>query len=170
MPRKRKSPPSPPPEPQPVSTEQEKPLGPVDARTGYSSFPIVGIGASAGGLDALTQLLQHVRPDTGMAFVVVQHLDPRHESRLTDLLARATSMPVTEATHGLDIEPDHVYVIPANANLAISRGVLHVTPRKEVAAPAQRRTGRADRMGTGERSREILRGWIRSSPGQAGGT
>ena len=135
MPRKRKSSSSPPPETQPASAEQEKPLGPVDARTGYSSFPIVGIGASAGGLDALTQLLQHLRPDTGMAFVLVQHLDPRHESRLTDLLARATSMPVTEASHGLDIQPDHVYVIPPNANLAVARGVLHVTPRKEGRGP-----------------------------------
>ena len=135
MPRKRKSSTSPPPEPQAASAEQEKPLGPVDARTGHSSFPIVGIGASAGGLDALTQLLQHLRPDTGMAFVLVQHLDPRHESRLTDLLARATSMPVTEASHGLDIQPDHVYVIPPNANLAVSRGVLHVTPRKEGRGP-----------------------------------
>ena len=63
-------------------------------------FPIVGIGASAGGLDAFTQLLQHLPPDTGMAFVLVQHLDPQHESRLTELLARATPMPVAEASHG----------------------------------------------------------------------
>ena len=76
MPRKRKSLSSPPHEPQAARAEQEKPLGPVDARTGYSSVPIVGIGASAGGLDALTQLLQHLRPDTAMAFVLVQHLDP----------------------------------------------------------------------------------------------
>jgi two-component system, chemotaxis family, CheB/CheR fusion protein len=111
------------------------PLGPVDVRGGSSSFPIVGIGASAGGLDAYLQLLQHLGPDTGMAFVLVQHLDPRHESRLTELLARATPMPVTEASHGLAIQPNHVYVIPPNANLAVSRGVLQVTPRKEGRGP-----------------------------------
>jgi len=111
------------------------PLGPVDFRAGWSGFPIVGIGASAGGLDAFTQLLQRLRPDTGMAFVLVQHLDPRHESRLTELLARATLMPVTEASQGLAIQPNHVYIIPPNANLAVSRGVLQLTPRKEGRGP-----------------------------------
>src|SRR5688572_8259533 len=135
MPRKRKSPAPPPPDPPPAPAAQEMPLGPVDSRGGWGGFPIVGIGASAGGLDAFVQLLQHLRPDTGMGFVLVQHLDPRHESRLTDLLARATEMPVTEASHGVAIQPNHVYVIPPNANLAVSRGVLHVTPRTEGRGP-----------------------------------
>src|SRR5260221_419494 len=69
-------------------------LGLVDERDGNSPFPIVGIGASAGGLEAITQLLSSLPTETGMAFVVVQHLDPRHESRLPELLGRATRMPV----------------------------------------------------------------------------
>src|SRR5262249_8064452 len=73
--------------------------------------------------------------DTGMAFVLVQHLDPRHESRLTDLLAKATRMPVLEAAHGLAVRPNHVYVIPPNANLALALGILHITPRRERRAP-----------------------------------
>ena len=65
------------------------------------SFPVVGIGASAGGLEAFTLLLQHLPPDTGMGFVVVQHLDPVHESALTKLLSKATSMAVHEVTNNL---------------------------------------------------------------------
>jgi len=90
--------------------------------------PIVGIGASAGGLEAVTSLLNHLPIDTGFGFVLVQHLDPEHESALTQLLARATSMPVTEITHNLPVEPNHVYVIPPNAGLRIQRGVLTLLP------------------------------------------
>src|ERR1700704_3069073 len=100
-----------------------------------SPFPIVGIGASAGGLEAFTQLLGHLPVQTGMAFVLVQHLDPHHESRLTDLLARATQMPVIEASQGLPVLPDHVYIIPPNATMAIAQGALQVTPRGETPGP-----------------------------------
>src|SRR5271169_2710905 len=82
-------------------------------------FPIVGIGASAGGLEAFTKLLKHLPNDTDMAFVLVQHLDPTHPSALTELLSRATAMPVTEVRDGMRIEPNHVYVIPPNTNMAI---------------------------------------------------
>ena len=82
------------------------------------SFPIVGIGASAGGLEAFTSLLKHLPNDTGMAFVLVQHLDPTHASALTEILSRATAMPVTEVRDGMRIEPNHVYVIPPNTNMA----------------------------------------------------
>src|SRR5215831_16072499 len=92
----------------------ELPKGAVDERDGHSPFPIVGIGASAGGLEALSQLLSNLPTNTGMAFMLVQHLDPRHESRLPELLARATRMPVLEAAQGLEVRPDHVYVIPPN--------------------------------------------------------
>ncbi len=92
-------------------------------------FPIVGIGASAGGLEALTELLAHLPANTGMAFVLVQHLDPTHPSQLTDLLSRVTKMPVAEVRDGMVVEPDHVYIIPPNANLAALDGVLIVTPR-----------------------------------------
>ncbi|HEV7508425.1 MAG TPA: chemotaxis protein CheB [Thermoanaerobaculia bacterium] len=93
------------------------------------SFPIVGIGASAGGLEAFRQLLQNLPADTGAAFVLVQHLDPKHESILPALLARATAMPVGEVRDRVNIEPDHVYVIPSNMDLAITDGHLKLLPR-----------------------------------------
>ena len=94
-------------------------------------FPVVGVGASAGGLEAFTQLLRHLPGDTGMSFVLVQHLDPDHESGLTRLLAKATPMPVREVTNNLRVAPNHVYVIPPNANLVIGRGVLELKPRSK---------------------------------------
>ncbi|HSA57299.1 MAG TPA: chemotaxis protein CheB, partial [Gemmatimonadaceae bacterium] len=98
--------------------------------TDSPGFPIVGIGASAGGLEAFTALLNHLPPDTGMAFVLVQHLDPQHESALTQLLARATSMPVREIASNTRVKADHVYVIPPNTDLSISRGILALRPRE----------------------------------------
>ncbi len=91
---------------------------------------VVGIGASAGGLEAFTQLLQALSPTTGMAFVLVQHLEPTHESILSKLLARATKMPVQEARHGMRLEPNHVYVIPANADLSLKDGAFRVVVRR----------------------------------------
>ncbi len=105
-----------------------------ESRAG-GSFPIVGIGASAGGLEAFTALLKHLPIDTGMGFVFVQHLDPQHESALTQLLGRATTMPVKEVTNKLRVEPNHVYVIPRNTNLGITGGVLTLLPRPETRAP-----------------------------------
>ncbi len=93
-------------------------------------FPVVGIGASAGGLEAFSALLKSLPADTGMAFVLVQHLAPSHESMLTELLARSTAMPITEITDGLSVEANHVYVIPPNVNLGILHGVLHLVPRE----------------------------------------
>lgn len=95
------------------------------------AFPVVGVGASAGGLEAFTQLLKSLPVNTGMAFVLVQHLDPKHESRLTELLARATQMPVAEVKNGMLVKPDHVYVIPSNADMAILHGALQLLPRRE---------------------------------------
>jgi two-component system CheB/CheR fusion protein len=95
------------------------------------SFPIVGIGASAGGLEAFKQLLTHLPVDTGMAFVLVTHLDPKHESILPELLARATQMPVSEVQDGTSVAPDHIYVIPRNMSMAIEGGVLRLRPRQE---------------------------------------
>jgi two-component system, chemotaxis family, CheB/CheR fusion protein len=99
----------------------------TDARDGpraAGSFPIVGIGASAGGLEAFSALLKNLPLDTGMGFVLVQHLDPVHDSALTQLLGRATSLPVQEVTNNLRVEPNHVYVIPPNRTLSITAGVL----------------------------------------------
>lgn len=89
-------------------------------------FPIVGIGASAGGLEAIEALFRHMPADTGMGFVLVQHLDPNHNSILTDLVSRFTRMPVMEAAQGLRVEPNHIYVIPPNRDLAILNGVLQL--------------------------------------------
>ena len=95
------------------------------------SFPVVGVGASAGGLDAFTKLLKALPLDTGMAFVLVQHLDPKHVSLLPSLLARATLMPVAEASDGLIVEPNCIYVMPPNHSLAMLHGVLHLMPRPD---------------------------------------
>jgi len=94
------------------------------------TFPIVGVGASAGGLEAFRSLLQALPAKTGMAFVLVQHLDPEHESLLTRLLSHATRMPVTEVVEGVAVEPNHVYVIPPNKALGIRNGILHLLARK----------------------------------------
>ena len=94
-----------------------------------NSFPIVGIGASAGGLEAFTQLLGHLPRQSGMAFVLVQHLAPKHESALTELLSRATDIPVTEVKDGMEVAPDCVYVIPPNVNMGILNGCLHLIAR-----------------------------------------
>ncbi len=99
------------------------------------SFPIVGIGASAGGLEAFTQLIRHLPADSGMAFVLVQHLDPQHESALTTLLGRATDLPVGEAVNDMQVLPDHIYVIPPNVSLTIAGGVLKLQPRKPGRTP-----------------------------------
>ncbi|MFE8584231.1 CheR family methyltransferase [Sphingomonas sp. NCPPB 2930] len=91
------------------------------------SVPVVGIGASAGGLEALREMLTPARAPTGMAFVVVQHLDPNHESMLAQLLDRHTNLAVRQC-EGLErIEPDHVYIIPPGRGLAIRGGVLELT-------------------------------------------
>jgi two-component system CheB/CheR fusion protein len=98
-------------------------------------FPIVGIGASAGGFEAFSELLKFLPTDTGMAFVLVQHLDPKHKSQLTELLGRSATLPVIEAKDNVEVAPDHVYVIPANARITISDGRLRVWPRKENELP-----------------------------------
>ena len=95
------------------------------------AFPVVGIGASAGGLEAFSDLLRHLPNDTGMAFVCIQHLDPVHVSLLTSILAKTTSMQVSEVANGIPVEPNRVYVIPPNTCLTISAGVLKLGPRSE---------------------------------------
>src|SRR6266702_4140212 len=106
--------------------KKAKKRAPQDGR-----FPIVGVGASAGGLEAVERLLRHLPENTGMAFVIVQHLDPNHESRLTEILSRATSMPVAEAQHGGRVEPNRVYIIPPNKGMTIRNRVLHLGSRED---------------------------------------
>src|SRR5690606_19654927 len=94
-------------------------------------FPIVAIGASAGGLEALRQLFARLPDDTGMAFVVIQHLDPGRPSMLSSVLAADVRMPVVEAAHGMRAEPNRVYVIPPGSDLEIHQGRLTLVPRQQ---------------------------------------
>ena len=98
--------------------------------TGRNHCPVVGFGASAGGLEAFTELLQHVPKEPGIALVFIQHLDPKHASILTELLARATTLPVMQAADGMHVEANHVYVIPPSRILKISKGLLRLEPRE----------------------------------------
>ena len=100
-------------------------------RTG-SVFPIVAIGASAGGLEALVQFLANVPAASGMAFVVIQHLDPDRRDILAELLQRSSAMPVMQVHNRMKVKPDCVYVIPPNADMSILRGSLYLL---EPAAP-----------------------------------
>ena len=88
---------------------------------------VVGLGASAGGLDPLEQFLASVPPHSGLSFVVVQHMDPTHEAMLSTLLQRVTNMPVCEATEATVLAPDAVYVIPPNTELSVVHGALHLS-------------------------------------------
>jgi two-component system, chemotaxis family, CheB/CheR fusion protein len=91
-----------------------------------NKFPIVGIGASAGGLEALEQLLQNIPEKSGMAYVVVQHLDPTQKGMLPELLQRISSMQVFQVKDLMKVKPDSVYVIPPNKSMSIFKGILHL--------------------------------------------
>ncbi len=95
---------------------------------GPGDFAVVGIGASAGGLDACRKFVEALPVDSGMAFILVQHLDPTHESMMVDLLAGHTAMTVRQATDGMPIEPEHLYVIPPGTYLSVGSGALHLSP------------------------------------------
>lgn len=109
--------------PLPVAAE---PLREHLAVPGDDSFPVVGIGASAGGLEALEIFLQHVPEHSGMAFIIVQHLDPTHKGIMVELLQRGTNMKVVQVRDRMEIEPDHVYVIPPNKDMSLLHRTLHL--------------------------------------------
>ena len=94
---------------------------------GPSDFAVVGIGASAGGLDACTKLVAALPAGIGMAFILIQHLDPTHKSMLVDLLAGHTSMTVRQAADGMLLEREHLYIIPPGAYLSVGGGALHLS-------------------------------------------
>ena len=94
------------------------------------AFPVVGIGASAGGLEAYTAFFKALEPDLGMAYVLVPHLDPARESAYTQILGRTTAMPVVQIERGMPIEPNHVYVIPPNCELTVQDRTLQITDRE----------------------------------------
>ena len=108
---------------------QSGPTEPIGATGGdpASTGLVVGVGASAGGLEAFSELLRNLPSNTGMAFVLVQHLDPHHESILADLLANYTRMPVLQVHGDVPVKPDYVYVIPPNATMVIVDGILRVS-------------------------------------------
>lgn len=101
-----------------------------DAIDAGVSFAIVGIGASAGGLEAFKQLFQALPEQTGMAFVLVQHLAPTHPSALAEILSRETKMPVAEVQGEAEVLPNHVYVIPPDRSMVIAGGMLQLLPRQ----------------------------------------
>jgi two-component system, chemotaxis family, CheB/CheR fusion protein len=113
------------------SAARRRPIVPIvpPVEAPIADLPIVGIGASAGGLEAFTQLLQALPPDTGMAFVLIQHLEPLHNSLLSQILTRTTPMTVHEVQHGMTIVPNCVYVIPPNTRMTLVQGQLELAPR-----------------------------------------
>jgi len=107
----------------------DAPEHPVGSRI---TIPVVGIGASAGGLEAFKDLVANLPDNTGLAIVFVQHLDPKHRSQLPEILGRATNIPVLAATDGMGLEANHVYTIPANVDLTIENGKLKLARRAKV--------------------------------------
>lgn len=98
-------------------------------------FPIVGVGASAGGLEAISSLLEQLPQRCGMALLVVQHLDPTHPSLLSEILSKRTALPVEQAADEMCIAVDHVYVIPPNTSMSVLDGFLKLKPRSETTGP-----------------------------------
>ena len=98
--------------------------------TDAALFPVVGINASAGGLEALTEFFRTMASRSGMAFVVVTHLDPDHKSAMAEILSHVTTMVVGEVRDGTELQADHVYVIPPNANMVVERNRLRLVPRR----------------------------------------
>jgi two-component system CheB/CheR fusion protein len=94
------------------------------------SFPVDGTGASAGGLEAVSELIAELPAETGMAFLLVQHLDPRHDSLLTEILAKKAQIAVETATDSATLRPDHLYVIPPNVSMTLADGVPHLHSRE----------------------------------------
>jgi two-component system, chemotaxis family, CheB/CheR fusion protein len=100
--------------------------------TGHASsnnFPVVGVGASAGGLEAFKRLLKAIPESSGMAYILVQHLEPNHESMLPEILQKNTQIPVEEITDNVHVEPNHIYIIPSNKLLTADDGRLRLKPR-----------------------------------------
>jgi two-component system, chemotaxis family, CheB/CheR fusion protein len=104
-----------------------RPVAPIIKSSNH--FPVVGIGASAGGLDAFKKLLKAIPHNSGMAYVLVQHLDPKHESLLPELLQKVTSIPVLEISDDIKVQPNHIYIIPSNKMMVANDGVLLLSPR-----------------------------------------
>lgn len=101
------------------------------SKVGGNTFPVVAVGASAGGLSAFRKFVGQIPVDSGMAFVLIQHLDPTHDSLMADLLAPHTRLAIRQAEDGMPVEPDHIYTMPPGAYLTISDGALRVSKPPE---------------------------------------
>ena len=112
------------------------PVGDEGSSVRPSSPTIVGVGASAGGLEAFSRLIGDLPANTGLAYVLVQHLDRRHDSVLAELLGRTTAVPVAQATDGMKIEADRAYVIPPNVTMTVADGHLRLVQRATGGRPA----------------------------------
>ena len=112
-----------------ISENKNNDLPPEDVIKSENLFPVVGIGASAGGLAAFKKLLGSIPESSGMAYVLVQHLDPNHESMLPELLQKVTKIPVQEISDDVVVKPDNIYIIPSNKLLIANDGVLLLSPR-----------------------------------------
>src|SRR3954469_20500711 len=95
----------------------------------FKPLPVVAIGASAGGIQAIKELLENLSPETGLAFIYIQHLDPVFESKLTEILQRETKMKVQEVSDYMKLEPNHIYVIPPNKEMDMIDGAIRLKPR-----------------------------------------
>src|SRR5215471_9728793 len=102
----------------------------IASKPNHGTFPIVAIGASAGGLEAFSNLLRALPAKPGLAVVFIPHLDPTHESAMVELLSRTTPLPVRQATEGMRVSQDEVYVLPPNSDMTIHEGILHLARRE----------------------------------------
>ena len=115
-----------------LRTTNSSDLSQESQQNSQECFAIAAIGASAGGLQAFTQLLRNLPDDIGMGFVLIQHLAPDHDSRLSEILQKTTRMPVNQAQEGMKIVPNNVYVIPPNTLMTLDQGLLKCEPRRQV--------------------------------------
>jgi len=117
-----------------IKNSNSKSATPNSQRATPSNFPVVAIGASAGGLEAMMELLKYLPADTGMAFIYVQHLSPDHKSMLTEILSKKTKMKVQEIDDMDKIQPNNVFVIPYNKGIEVTDGHIKLIPRSESSA------------------------------------
>src|SRR6266516_4840253 len=124
-----------------MPTRKQSPVATVVAdrdaarRNPESLFPIVAVGASAGGLEAFTDLLRALPENPGAAFIFLQHQEPKHSSMLTQILARQTPLRVTQVSGGETLQPDTIYVAPPDAQVVVENGELRLEPRDKTAMP-----------------------------------
>src|SRR5262245_28663278 len=112
--------------------KEEQPKADPPVSKHEDGFLIAGIGASAGGIQAFQDFFQQVPPKSGIAYVVILHLSPDHDSRLAQVLQATTKMPVTQVNEKVKVVPDHVYVVPPNQHLTMDDGHILVSPNIQI--------------------------------------